>query len=285
MKIYLEATNNRQIYFCKMTVNHEENFIEVEKGIQFEAGEKKRRIVKEKEDIDRIYEEILKDHLDDGYMITEEPTAKIPSSWQKLIDSADLKKDVTNHFSYLLSVKELEPYYNAIMDTVNSVSYEEGKLVIEFETATMRATPPRKDDDFACKSESFKTLLSHHETLEFPQKGWALHLGNLDLRYLRGHTWKEVLESSGFDEFDSFPSEDDIHCPFINYGSYYFYSPTIKNSYGEPALFLAEPQGQEIGPALDWRLGDLYVWHMAEVVGIDFDKDISKIVIPKVKKS
>ncbi|WP_299680648.1 hypothetical protein [uncultured Tenacibaculum sp.] len=278
MKTYLELDTSENSLFCRIEIKKGQ-FIEIEEGLIGEKGQKRR--TKPKIEIEKAFLDLIEKYIQKGYIKSDEPTIEISTELLNLLDCKDIVIGLKKYFRYLVVSDEILPVFNAIMDTGKEVTIKDNILNIEFDTATLRASLPLKgksDKDYSSWPKSFQEIVKRHSWIEFPQMNWALHLGDIKHKNKTFLSYSEILKNAKCDIPNYINDPSKIFCPFIDYGSFIFYHPTIKNSYGEPALFSADNVNYKTEKPVDWKVGDLFLLKAARVI----DLDHTNIVLPEI---
>lgn len=278
MKTYLELNIPENSSFCKIEIIGGQ-FIEIEEGLIGEKGQKRR--TRPNIEIEKAFLDYIDKYIQKGYTKCEEPTIEISTELQNLLDCKDIVIGLKKYFSYLVTSDEILPVFNAIMDTGKEVLIKDNILTIKFDTATLRAGLPlrgKSDKDYSSWPKSFQEIIKRHSWIEFPQENWALYIGDIEHKNKTSLSYSEILKNVECDIPNYGNDTSKIFCPFIDYGSFIFYHPTIKNSYGEPALFSADNVNYKTEKPVDWKVGDLFLLKAARVI----DLDHTTIVLPEV---
>ncbi len=187
----------------------------------------------------------------------------------------DLNKALCCHFSYLADTPGFERVLVAIMAQAERVSGKDGDLLVHFpgENRILIASPPADQSVYEKWPQSFQKCVAHHEHLSFPEKGWALHLGDVGL-----------FESEYLEEDDSdlleFTTRQEVLCPITDYSDWWLYHPGYKNPIGEASIALFSHEGEDLYPPEKYSVSALFLKRMAEI--LDLDIEIPEILEPGV---
>jgi hypothetical protein len=164
--------------------------------------------------------------------------------WEAIINSDDLRKSLSTHFSYLAEREPDLRLLSQIIAKAERATIQDDSLQVYLKDAdkALKARAPMNNipEHFP---ESYKVCLRMHQTITFNGSTFGENnASNID-------GYKEELEQLGEIAIE-FVRSKNLVCPFNTDGTYYFiYHPSKKRKDGTPKLYFVIPHDSpEISP-------------------------------------
>ncbi|MDP1826130.1 MAG: WGR domain-containing protein [Archangium sp.] len=159
-------------------------------------------------------------------------------------------------FGYLVDTPGAQALLDAIAPRVVSTKHDESGLVFVFDRpkTTLTASPPAPASKHKKWPESFRRLMARHQSVSFPERGWALHLG----------------DSGSVDfEVEELPAVREV---LRDYSDWWVVGDG-QNPHGEPELRLLSHESAGLAGSTDLNPGALFLQRVAEVLELDVKLD------------